>query len=467
MKKVTAIVLAAAMGLSLTACGSSANQAGDNGCGGAAGTTQAADQGTAQDSNEAHLVFAWWGNQTRNERTQTALEAYSEQNQGVTFDSQFSDWGDYWNKLATASAGHNLPDYWMSAMWMRGFWNRERLMASCMLSCACLTGLGVANRSNQRFLYKTLASFLSYSAKELRDSLKGIEAISFNTATDMVVQEQLALLKDEPGNMIVKSNAFRQLNTSLLNYYAQQSSINFISLTSETLHVETDSARAGRISEDYRRKMNMAAAAADGRVVWMYDPAIEGSLSAVRSVKRISPYWLDDLGVVTNIFMNISQRQANGYMTFQILEQLNKVSSGNQADEIRRTALEQLLPILTEGVAIHTGKEFIDKTIGYVHQNLSDPELSLKKIAETELFMNVGYLSRQFQKYVGCKFSAFLAQTRIEEAKRIMATDPNATVQDVAVAVGCGNNPQYFSLLFKKHTGCKAIDYIKMMRSKN
>lgn len=110
MKKVTAIVLAAAIGLSLTACGSSANQAGDNGSGGAVGTTQAADQGTAQDSNEAHLVFAWWGNQTRNERTQAALEAYSEQNQGVTFDSHFSDWGDYWNKLATASAGHNLPD---------------------------------------------------------------------------------------------------------------------------------------------------------------------------------------------------------------------------------------------------------------------------------------------------------------------------------------------------------------------
>lgn len=173
------------------------------------------------------------------------------------------------------------------------------LIGLCMLSCACLTGLWVANRSNQRFLYQTLASSLSYSAKEQRDSLKGIEGISFNTATDMVVQEQLALLKDEPGNMIVKSNAFRQLNTSLLNYYAQQSSINFISLISETLHIETDSVRAERIPEEYRRKMNAAAAAADGRVVWMHDPAIEGSLSAVRSVKRISPYWLDDLGVVT------------------------------------------------------------------------------------------------------------------------------------------------------------------------
>lgn len=50
-----------------------------------------------------------------------------------------------------------------------------------------------------------------------------IEALSFHAATDMVVQEHLALLKDEPGNMMVVSNAFRQLNTSLLNYYAQQS----------------------------------------------------------------------------------------------------------------------------------------------------------------------------------------------------------------------------------------------------
>lgn len=35
---------------------------------------------------------------------------YSEENPGVTFDGQFSEWNDYWNKLATASAGHTMPD---------------------------------------------------------------------------------------------------------------------------------------------------------------------------------------------------------------------------------------------------------------------------------------------------------------------------------------------------------------------
>lgn len=173
------------------------------------------------------------------------------------------------------------------------------LIGLLMLSCACLTGLQVSNRSNQKILYQTLASSLSYSARELRDLLKAVEALSFNAATDMMVQEHLALLKDEPGNMMVVSNAFRQLNTSLLNYYEQHGSINYMSLTSGTFHVETDSVRVQRLPEEYRKEMEKAAVAADGRVVWMYDAEIEDSLSAVRSIKRISPYWLDELGVVT------------------------------------------------------------------------------------------------------------------------------------------------------------------------
>lgn len=59
---------------------------------------------------EAKLVVSWWGNQVRNERTQAALDLYAEQNSNITFDGQFAEWADYWNKLATASAGSNLPD---------------------------------------------------------------------------------------------------------------------------------------------------------------------------------------------------------------------------------------------------------------------------------------------------------------------------------------------------------------------
>lgn len=66
---------------------------------------------TASQGNKGNqLVVSWWGNQTRNERTQKILELYTSKNPDITFDGQFAEWSDYWNKLATSSAGHTLPD---------------------------------------------------------------------------------------------------------------------------------------------------------------------------------------------------------------------------------------------------------------------------------------------------------------------------------------------------------------------
>lgn len=59
---------------------------------------------------ETQMDVAWWGNQTRNERTQAALDLYTQNNEGITIDSQMNAWGDYWEALATAAAGNSLPD---------------------------------------------------------------------------------------------------------------------------------------------------------------------------------------------------------------------------------------------------------------------------------------------------------------------------------------------------------------------
>lgn len=61
-------------------------------------------------AEDTHLIMAWWGNQSRNETFNAILDSYAAANPGVTFDSQFVSWNDYWNKLATAAAGHTLPD---------------------------------------------------------------------------------------------------------------------------------------------------------------------------------------------------------------------------------------------------------------------------------------------------------------------------------------------------------------------
>lgn len=101
----------------------------------------------------------------------------------------------------------------------------------------------------------------------------------------------------------------------------------------------------------------------------------------------------------------------------------------------------------------------VDEVISYVRAHIDDPGLSLKWLAENWLFMNADYLSKQFIRQTGEKFSTFLNRTRIEEAKSLLQRKNTSHVYDVAEKVGLGNSPQYFSQLFKKATGQTPTEY--------
>ena len=112
-----------------------------------------------------------------------------------------------------------------------------------------------------------------------------------------------------------------------------------------------------------------------------------------------------------------------------------------------------------------------DKTVArirqYVSENLSNPDLTLKWIAERHLYMNVDYVSRKFMRETGRKFSGYLTEMRIQRAKVLLAGGKFDRIQWVAEQVGCGNNPQYFSQIFKKNTGMTPSAYAKMMRGQS
>ena len=107
-KKFIAAAMAGTMALSLAACGGSSASTGES-TAASTSTDTAASSAAETSAASGSMSVAWWGNQTRNERTQQVLDAYGEAN-GISFDGQFAEWSDYWNKLATASAGHTLPD---------------------------------------------------------------------------------------------------------------------------------------------------------------------------------------------------------------------------------------------------------------------------------------------------------------------------------------------------------------------
>lgn len=99
-----------------------------------------------------------------------------------------------------------------------------------------------------------------------------------------------------------------------------------------------------------------------------------------------------------------------------------------------------------------------------IAESLDDPNLTLKKIAEKSLFMNVDYVSKKFQKEMNIKFSKYLTNKRIQRAKEYFDDNPSIKIQDVADKIGFSNNPQYFSQLFKKNTGMTPSAYVTSLK---
>ena len=104
---------------------------------------------------------------------------------------------------------------------------------------------------------------------------------------------------------------------------------------------------------------------------------------------------------------------------------------------------------------------FIQKIINYVDDHISEENMTLKGISENILYMNASYVSRIFVKEVGQTFSSYVTEHRIEKAKKILSGTSVEQIQNVATLVGCGNNPYYFSKIFKKVTGMTPTIYAR------
>ncbi len=142
----------------------------------------------------------------------------------------------------------------------------------------------------------------------------------------------------------------------------------------------------------------------------------------------------------------------------QFLMQINRLDSN---DEVLKKLVPQLHSVYDRIAAKAAPQLLSDRVKSYVVQHLADDELSLRYIADHYLYMNVDYVRRKFQKETGQKFSAYLTDLRIRQAMKFLKAADKDTVQQIAERVGFGNNPQYFSHVFKKATGMTPSAYIK------
>ncbi len=96
-------------------------------------------------------------------------------------------------------------------------------------------------------------------------------------------------------------------------------------------------------------------------------------------------------------------------------------------------------------------------TLIYDHiENHYMEQLSLTNVART-VFLSPSYLSSLIASETGKSFTDIVNEVRIEHAIE-MLKDPGRKIADVAYSVGF-NEPQYFSIIFKKHTHLTPRDY--------
>lgn len=124
-----------------------------------------------------------------------------------------------------------------------------------------------------------------------------------------------------------------------------------------------------------------------------------------------------------------------------------------------RKFVEKLVEVYQE----NNGKRkhwMIDQVLQYVEENYNTA-LSTRDIAG-RFFMNTSYFSKFFHEQMGCTFSNYLINVRVEKAK-MMLTQTNMKLYDIAEAVGY-TNVQYFSTIFKEKEGLTPSAF-RQMRS--
>lgn len=167
--------------------------------------------------------------------------------------------------------------------------------------------------------------------------------------------------------------------------------------------------------------------------------------------------------LLMKLLMNTARQENCRLSNVQITEYLMTLNTCDTSEELLAYA-EKIMEAVFATAPAQKYNDCITKIQAYVREHLSDSNLSLKWIAENILYMNVDYVSKQFVKQTGSKFSTYLNTERVNLAKQLLLSADTDKLYEVAEQVGFGSNPQYFSQIFKKYTNMTPSAYIKMMR---
>lgn len=101
----------------------------------------------------------------------------------------------------------------------------------------------------------------------------------------------------------------------------------------------------------------------------------------------------------------------------------------------------------------------MNRILSHIQNNYQN-SITLNDIAR-QVYLSPTYLSSIISNETGKGFSDLLNEVRIQKAIELLS-DPKKKITEIAYAVGY-NEPQYFTMTFKKYTDMTPRDYREML----
>ncbi len=138
-------------------------------------------------------------------------------------------------------------------------------------------------------------------------------------------------------------------------------------------------------------------------------------------------------------------------------EEISRISK-NIFDSEKLVLIEKLIKTYIKELTVKFGVEKsmnsesrVEEIKKYVDENFCNEEISVQFMAERIFFMTPNYMGVLFKQKMGISIGRYIQQKRIEKAKRLLGGE--LKIYEVAQKCGFGDNPQYFSQVFKNETG--------------
>ena len=125
----------------------------------------------------------------------------------------------------------------------------------------------------------------------------------------------------------------------------------------------------------------------------------------------------------------------------------------------------RLLMFFADGVStenfIHEPlyQRYVAPVLKEIESNYAE-ELTIQELSH-QVFITPQYLTRLFQRFLGCSAYEYLTTWRMNKAKELLLTFPHAEVQEIARKSGFTDS-SHFIAMFKKTTGMTPLEFRKL-----